>query len=85
MLGLNKRPEGVKTPRQRRTVSTSGVWVEAEAILKKDDIRAVTSGAGGTPAVAGPGPEQSVLVHRLIRNVHEDGKFANVFKFLESD
>ena len=25
------------------------------------------------------------LVHRLIRSVHEDRKFANVFKLLESD
>ena len=53
----------VKTPRQRRARSTSGIGSEAEAILMKADVRAPTSGAGGTAAVDGPASERRLLAN----------------------
>ncbi len=64
--------EGVKTPPQCRARFTTGVRAEAEVVLTRADVRALTSGAGGTSAVAGPDPEQSVLA----RNGERQDKLA---------
>ncbi len=54
-----------KTPRQRRAPSTSGVRGEAEVALTRADVRALTSGAGGTAAVDGPASERQLLAKGL--------------------
>ena len=61
LLGRGEGPLRVKTLRQRRARSTSGVRVEAEVALTRADDRALTSGAGGTSAVAGTGSRPPVL------------------------
>ncbi len=61
--------------RQRRGPSTAGVRGEAEAILMKADIRARTSGAGGTAAVDGTGSGPPLVAIRGSWDVQKLGRY----------